>query len=73
MPKGHGPKLILEVCQESFNGTPDNELAQKYGVSKTTISGWRKLNLWKEFEAELIDAHKQNLVGTATQAAKSGV
>ena len=70
MPKGHGPKLILEVCQESFNGMPDEEIAKRHGINKTTISGWRKLNLWKEFEAELIDAHKQNLVQTAAQAAR---
>lgn len=67
MAKRHSPKLILDVCQLSFSGMSDDDLSVKFGINKSTISGWRKLTLWKEFEAELIDAHKQQIMEIALQ------
>ena len=67
MAKRHSPKLILEVCQLSFSGMSDDELSEKFGINKSTISGWRKSELWIEFEFELIAAHKQHIMATAMQ------
>lgn len=67
MAKRYSPKLILEACQDSFLGIPDDELAAKYRVNKSTISNWRKLEIWIEFEAELIAAHKQHIMANAMQ------
>ncbi|MDE0397752.1 MAG: hypothetical protein OXL96_08125 [Candidatus Poribacteria bacterium] len=62
MPKVLGVKQILTACQMSFEGVANREIADKLGATETTISNWRKLEIWQEFEAELIDAYKQRLL-----------
>ena len=59
MPRRVSTKQLLIACQMSFEGNSNREIADKLGFNETTVSNWRKLELWKEFEAELIDAHKQ--------------
>ena len=43
----------------SFDGKGNREIANELGFTETTVSNWRKSELWQEFEAELIDAYKQ--------------
>ena len=43
----------------SFEGKGNREIAKELGFTETTVSNWRKLEIWQEFEAELIDAYKQ--------------
>ena len=52
-------KQILMACQMSFDGMSNGEIAKRFDVTDATVSNWRKLKLWQEFEAELIDAYKQ--------------
>lgn len=54
-------KNILSACLMSFDGYLDAEIAQKLGTTEPTISRWRRLEIWKEYEAELINAYKQEL------------
>ena len=62
MPKHVNPKRILSACKMSFDGASNTEIAQKIGVTETTVSNWRKLELWKSFEAELVAVVKKQLL-----------
>ena len=59
MPKRVSTKQILMACQMSFDGMSNRDIAKRFEVTDATVSNWRKLQLWQEFEAELIDAYKQ--------------
>ena len=59
MPKRVSTKQILMACQMSFDGVSNGEIAKRFEVTDATVSNWRKLEIWQEFEAELIDAYKQ--------------
>ena len=59
MPKRVSAKQILLACQMSFDGKGNREIASEFSVTEATVSNWRKLDIWQEFEAELIDAYKQ--------------
>lgn len=60
-------KEVLMACQMSFEGMGNREIGRIFCVSEATVSNWRKLEIWQEFEAELIDAYKQQvLASTAT-------
>ena len=59
MPKRVSTKQLLIACQMSFEGKSNREIASELGFTEATVSNWRKLEIWKEFEAELIDAYKQ--------------
>ena len=62
MPKRVSTKQLLIACQMSFEGKSNREIASELGFSEATVSNWRKLEIWKEFEAELIDAYKQQVL-----------
>ena len=59
MPKRVSTKHVLMACQMSFDGKGNREIAKALGFTETTVSNWRKLEIWQEFEAELIEAYKQ--------------
>ena len=62
MPRKVSTKQLLIACQMSFEGKSNREIAETLGFTVATVSNWRKLELWKEFEAELIDAYKQQVL-----------
>ena len=62
MPKRVSQKQILMACQLSFEGSKNSEIATLFDVNEATVSNWRKLGIWQEFEAELIDAYKQQVL-----------
>lgn len=64
MPKRTSPKQLLDACRMSFEGVSNSEIAVKYDVNEATVSNWRKLELWKEFEGELVKAYKQQVLET---------
>ena len=43
----------------SFEGKGNREIATEFGVTQATVSNWRKLKIWQEFEEELIKAYKE--------------
>ncbi len=62
MPKHISQKQILTACQLSFKGIRNREIATLLEVTEATVSNWRKLEIWQDFEAELIDAYKQQVL-----------
>ncbi len=62
MPKRFSQKQILNACRMSFEGIGNGEIATMLDVTETTVSNWRKLKIWQEFEAELVDAYKQQVL-----------
>ena len=62
MPKKVSKKQILVACQMSFHGTGNKEIASELGFTEATVCAWRKLELWQEFEAELIKACKEKIL-----------
>lgn len=62
MPKIVSKKTILNACYQSFQGKSNREIAKELGVTEATVSNWRQLDIWIEFEAELIDACKQQIL-----------
>ena len=68
MPKRVSTKQLLIACRMSFEGKGNREIADELGFTETTVSNWRKQEIWQEFEAELIDAYKQQVLslGSAT-------
>ena len=55
-------KAILTACEMSFAGNTDTEIASDLGASVSAVSRWRKNEIWREFEQELIAAHKELLL-----------
>ena len=55
-------KMILTACEMSFNGKTDAEVATVLETSVSAVSRWRKHKIWREFEQELISAHKKSLL-----------
>jgi uncharacterized protein YjcR len=49
---------ILTACEMSFNGTSNAEIAEHFKVTDSTVSRWRKLQVWIDFENELVAAYK---------------
>ena len=62
MPKRVSTKQVLMACQMSFEGKGNREIATELGFTEATVSNWRKLEIWQEFEAELIKAYKQQVL-----------
>ncbi len=67
MPKRVSTKQVLMACQMSFEGKGNREIASKLGFTEATVSTWRKLELWKEFEAELIKAYKEQALNLGSE------
>ena len=49
---------ILAACEMSFNGRSNSEIAAHFKVTDSTVSRWRKLQVWIDFEDELVAAYK---------------
>ena len=53
----------------SFNGVPNQDIAKKLNVNDGTISRWRKLDLWIDFEKELLAAEKKAVLNAQLKTA----
>ena len=49
---------ILAACEMSFNGRSNSEIAAHFKVTDSTVSRWRKHQIWIDFEDELVAAYK---------------
>ncbi|MDE0424484.1 MAG: hypothetical protein OXN25_23080 [Candidatus Poribacteria bacterium] len=49
---------ILAACEMSFKGRSNAEIASHFKVTDSTVSRWRRLELWIDFEKELVAAYK---------------
>lgn len=59
MPKRLNPKKIIQACRLHFNGDSLTDIAVLLDVAKTTLSRWRKTQIWIDYEAKLIDEWEQ--------------
>ena len=64
MPKHTSKKQILNACRMSFEGISNREIAKMFDVTEATVSNWRKQEIWQDFEAELVDAYKQQVLAS---------
>ena len=53
---------ILMACQMSFSGVSNAKIAEHFEVTDSTVSRWRKLPIWIEFEDELLTAYRKAAV-----------
>lgn len=67
MPRKVTAKDVLTACQMSFQGETNKNIAKILGYTATTVSHWRNTELWKEFEEELIDAYKKQMLSQQFQ------
>ena len=51
--------MILTACEMSFKGISNAKIAEHFSVTETTVSRWRKLQIWIDFENELVAAYKK--------------
>ena len=49
---------ILAACEMSFNGRSNSDIAAHFNVTGSTVSRWRKHQVWIDFENELVAAYK---------------
>ncbi|RKU37500.1 hypothetical protein C6496_10495 [Candidatus Poribacteria bacterium] len=56
--RGNSKGRILAACEMSFNGKSNSEIAAHFKVTDSTVSRWRKHQIWVEFENELVAAYK---------------
>ena len=54
----------------SFNGVPNQDIAKKLNVNDGTVSRWRKLDLWIDFEKELLAAEKKAVLNAQLKTAE---
>ena len=59
MPKSLNPKKICEACRLHFYGDSLTDIAVLLGVAQTTLTRWKKTQIWKNFEDKLIDEWHQ--------------
>ena len=62
MPRRVSKKHVLMACQMSFDGKGNREIATELGFTETTVSNWRKKPIWQEFEDELVEAYKKEVL-----------
>ena len=67
------PKVILTACEMVYQGASHVKVGEKLGVSKRTLVQWKKTELWREFERELIAATKAEILnGESGEAFQEG-
>lgn len=59
MPKRLNPKKIIQACRLHFYGDSLTDIAVLLEVAKTTLSRWRKTEIWQDYEAKLIEEWHQ--------------
>lgn len=59
MPRVLQPQKICQACRLHFYGETLGDIAVLLDVSPNTLSNWRKTQIWKDYEAKLIDQWHQ--------------
>lgn len=55
MPRVKNQKKIIEACRLHFKGETFGDIAILMDVNPATLSRWRKTQIWKDYEAKLIE------------------
>jgi len=64
MPKRLTPLKICQACRLHFHGETLQNIARLLSVNPGTLSRWRTTEIWKDFEAKLIDEWHQETKAT---------
>lgn len=68
MPKRLNPKLICQACRLNFYGDELKDIAVLIDVAPSTLTRWRKTQIWQDYEAKLIEEwHQQQHAEANTQ------
>ena len=59
MPKRLNPKLICQACRLNFYGDELKDIAVLIDVAPSTLTRWRKTQIWQDYEAKLIEEWHQ--------------
>lgn len=59
MPIPLNPKKIRQACRLHFNGDTFQEIAILMDINPNTLTRWRKTDIWKDYEAELLEQYEQ--------------
>lgn len=49
--------MIIKACILDFDGLPYEHIAKQLNINKTTISVWKKTDIWKRTQDKLVDAY----------------
>ena len=67
MPRVLQTQKICEACRLHFYGETLTDIAILLDINPCTLTRWRKTNIWKDFEAKLIDEWHQQTKTHNTQ------
>ena len=59
MPRVKNQKQIIHACRLHFNGETFQDIAILLDINPTTLSRWRKTDIWKDYEAKLLEEWHQ--------------
>lgn len=65
------PKLIVKACHLAFNGKTYEQIAAEMGINRSSITNWKKTEIWKKTEARLVDSYIDILVETEKECVRS--
>ena len=69
MPRVLPTQKICHACRLHFYGESLTDIAILLDVTPNTLSNWRKTDIWKDFEAKLIDEwHQETKADAQTQS-----
>lgn len=68
MPRVLQTQKICQACRLHFYGESLTDIAILLDVNPNTLSNWRKTDIWKDFEAKLIEEWHQETKENATPA-----
>ena len=69
MPRVLPTQKICHACRLHFYGESLTDIAILLDVTPNTLSNWRKTDIWKDFEAKLIDEwHQETKADAKTQS-----
>ena len=72
MPKRLDTKKICHACLLHWRGDSLTDIAVRLDVAKTTLTRWRKTDIWKEYEAKLLEEWHQQQHENATEKTLDG-
>lgn len=69
MPRVLPTQKICHACRLHFNGDSLTDIAILFDVDPNTLSNWRKTQIWKDYEAKLLEEwhQQQNEAEAQTQ------
>ena len=71
MPRVLPTKKVCEACRLHFYGETLTDIAIYLDVNRCTLTYWRKTQIWKDFEAKLLDEWHQETKSTENRCVRN--